>query len=222
MHVVLRQDRVHGGSVGGGGGGSRPVAASLAMPAGHAEAVQARLPSGLLSGFGGMLPAPGFSFSPPSPSANGALSSGGLLGQQLFPLSSHSPQPSFQWPLSTNGFNPDSPSELGGKHQQQQQYMSERQADAGDGSAHGGSAHAFHHPDGGDWSAHGVSLVTTLWLAQASGQALSAAAGFRMSLRSIYVFCCAHCSFWFHDAAHLYLLHHSRPAPSIMAAPCPS
>ena len=128
--------------------------------------MQARLPSGILSGFGGMLPAPGFSFSPPSPSANGALS-GGPLGQQLCPLSSHSPQPSFQWPLSTNGFNPDSPSELGGQ-QQQQQYLSEHQADAGDGSVHGASAHGVHHLTGGDWSAHGVSPATTLCPAQAS------------------------------------------------------
>ena len=128
------------------------------MLAGHAQAVQARLPSGVLSGFGGMLPAPGFSFSPPSPSANGALS--GPLGQQLFPLSSHSPQPSFQWPHATDGFTAGSPSEQGG--QQQQQYTGEHHAENGDGSAHGASVYAIRQPDGGDWSAHGVSLAVPL------------------------------------------------------------
>ena len=132
------------------------------MPPGHTEAVQARLPSGILSGFGGMLPAPGFSFSPPSPSAHGALSE--PLGQQLFPPASHSPPPSFQWPLSTNGFNVDSPSELGGPQQQQQHYSSQHLADAGDGSVHSASAHAVQQPHGGDWSAHGVSLVSMLRL----------------------------------------------------------
>ena len=174
-----RQGRVHGGGI--RGDDSRPAPASSAGPAALAEDVRARLPSGILSGFGGMLPAPGFSFSPPlSPSDTGALSE--PLDQQLFPLSAQSPQPSFQWTLPSGGLNPHSPADSGGQQQagnalprmangylpppqQQQQlqqqhaYPSHLQTDGGDGSVHSTSARGAQQAKGGDWSGHGVSLA---------------------------------------------------------------
>ena len=62
-----------------------------------------------------MLPAPGFTFSPPSPSASG---DGHSLGQKLFPLSSQFPQPPFQGPTWGQGFgslNPQSPTDSVGQ-----------------------------------------------------------------------------------------------------------
>ena len=112
-------------------------AAVQSGPPDNADLVAARLPSGILSGFGGMLPAPGFSFSPPSPSVSGdGLSAS--LGQKLFPSSYQTPQPPFQWPPGGQGFsslNPQSPTGSGG---QQQRHAAAAQLNAAEGYHQGG------------------------------------------------------------------------------------